>query len=192
MDSRLIDGLTQLLGDDGVRVSDAQKTVYASDAYTLEKALPGVVTLPRSTEEVVKIMKLCRAAGVAIVPRGAGTGLAGGAMARPEQVLLCLSRMNRILEIDAPNRRLRAQAGAVNTALSKAVAAHGLQYAPDPSSQGASTIGGNIANNAGGPHTLKYGVTVNHILGIQTGPAERRARSNSPPTTRATISPGSS
>ena len=167
MDSRLIDQLTQLLGDDGVRVSDAQKAVYASDAYTLEKAPPGLVALPRTTEQVVKLVNLCRKANVSLVPRGAGTGLAGGAMARPEQVLLCLSRMNQILETDLPNRWLRAQAGAVNTYLSKAVAADGLLYAPDPSSQGASTIGGNIANNAGGPHTLKYGVTVNHILGVQ-------------------------
>ncbi len=167
MNSRLIDQLTQLLGDEGVRISPAQKAVYASDAYTLEKALPGLVALPKNTEQVVKLVKLCAAEGVAIVPRGAGTGLAGGAMARPEQVLLCLSRMNQILSVDLPNRRMRAQAGAVNTYLSKRVAPDGFQYAPDPSSQGASTIGGNIANNAGGPHTLKYGVTVNHILGVQ-------------------------
>ncbi len=167
MNTRLIDQLTQLLGEDGVRTSEAQKAVYSSDAYTLEKALPGWVALPRTTDQVVQLVKLCAKEGVSIVPRGAGTGLAGGSMARPEQVLLCLSRMNRVLSVDLPNRRMRAQAGAVNTYLSKAVAPQGFQYAPDPSSQGASTIGGNIANNAGGPHTLKYGVTVNHILGVQ-------------------------
>ena len=159
--------LRALVGDDGVRETNAQKHAYASDAYTLEKALPGAVVLPRSTNEVSQIMRLCNESGVPVVPRGAGTGLAGGAMARPGEVLLCLSRMNQILEIDLPNRRLKAQAGAVNTYLTKAVAADGFLYAPDPSSQAVCTIGGNVANNSGGPHTLKYGVTVNHILGVQ-------------------------
>jgi glycolate oxidase len=150
-----------------VRASDAQKHVYAFDAYTLEKALPGVVVLPRSTEEVARIAALCHRRAVPMVPRGAGTGLAGGALAHPNEVLVCLSRMSRVLDVDLPNRRLRAQAGAININLTKAVAADGFLYAPDPSSQGACTLGGNIANNSGGPHTLKYGVTVNHILGVQ-------------------------
>ncbi len=159
--------LKSLLGEDGLRHSPAQKAVYASDAYTLEKSLPGVVALPRSTEEVSAILRLCARHGVPVVPRGAGTGLAGGSTTGGDALLLCVSRMNRILSVDLPNRRLRAQAGAINIALTKAVAADGYQFAPDPSSQGASTIGGNIANNAGGPHTLKYGVTVNHILALQ-------------------------
>ncbi len=159
--------LTALLGIDGLRSSDAQKAVYASDAYTLEKSLPGIVALPRSTEEVSAILRTCHKHGVPVVPRGAGTGLSGGSTTGGDAVLLCLSRMNRILSVDLPNRRLRAQAGAVNIDLTKAVAGEGYQFAPDPSSQGASTIGGNIANNAGGPHTLKYGVTVNHILAVQ-------------------------
>ena len=164
MDKTFIDELIGIVGEDGVRATAAQKHVYAFDAYTLEKALPGVVVLPRSTEEVAAVVRLCHARGVPFVPRGAGTGLAGGALTHDNEVMICLSRMNRILEVDLPNRRLRAQAGAVNVNLTKAVAADGYLYAPDPSSQGACTLGGNIANNSGGPHTLKYGVTVNHIL----------------------------
>ena len=146
--------LEAVLGADGLRYSDAQKAVYASDAYTLEKSLPGVVALPRTTDEVSSVMRLCHKRGVPVVPRGAGTGLAGGSTTGGDAVLLCLSRMNRVLSIDLPNHCLRAQAGAINIQLTKAVAADGYQFAPDPSSQGASTIGGNIANNAGGPHTL--------------------------------------
>ena len=163
----LLTNLQSVLGSDGLRSSDAQKAVYASDAYTLEKSLPGIVALPRTTEEVSAVMRLCHQHNTPVVPRGAGTGLAGGSTAGQDALLVCLSRMDHILWTDLPNRRLRAQAGAININLTKAVAAQGYQYAPDPSSQGASTIGGNIANNAGGPHTLKYGVTVNHILAVQ-------------------------
>lgn len=165
--SSFVAELHAILGTDGLRSSDAQKAVYASDAYTLEKSLPGIVALPRSTEEVSAILRICHKHQVPVVPRGAGTGLAGGSTTGGDAVLLCLSRMNRVLSVDLPNRRLRAQAGAININLTKAVASEGYQFAPDPSSQGASTIGGNIANNAGGPHTLKYGVTVNHILAVQ-------------------------
>mgnify|MGYP001396213670 CR=1 FL=1 len=164
IDAHFIDAVRGIVGDDGVRATPAQKQVYAFDAYTLEKSLPGLVVLPQTTEEVALVVRLCHERGVPVVPRGAGTGLAGGTLTGEDEVLLCLSRMNRVLEIDLPNRRMRAQAGAVNVHLTKAVAKDGYQYAPDPSSQGACTLGGNIANNSGGPHTLKYGVTVNHIL----------------------------
>jgi glycolate oxidase len=167
MDNAFVSELRRVVGEDGVRTTNAQKHVYASDAYTLEKALPGAVVLPRSTAEVAAIVKLCAKHNVPVVPRGAGTGLAGGSLAHDNEVLLCLSRMNRILDIDLPNRRMRAEAGAINTYLTKAVASEGYLYAPDPSSQGVCTLGGNVANNSGGPHTLKYGVTVNHILGLQ-------------------------
>jgi len=167
MDQRFLNRLKEIVGDDSIRLADAQREAYASDAYTLAKARPGVVVLPRLTDQVVAIARLCKEFKVPLVPRGAGTGLAGGAMAREDAVLLCLSRMNQILSIDLPNRRMRVQAGAVNSYLTKAVGGDGYHYAPDPSSQSASTIGGNIANNAGGPHTLKYGVTVNHILAVQ-------------------------
>jgi glycolate oxidase len=167
MDTGFINELRRAVGEDGLRLSPAQKHVYSSDAYTLEKALPGVVALPRTTEEVSAVLRLCNKHGVPVVPRGAGTGLAGGSLAHENEVLLCLSRMNRVLSVDLPNRRLRAQAGAINTYLTKAVAGDGYLYAPDPSSQGVCTLGGNVANNSGGPHTLKYGVTVNHILALQ-------------------------
>src|SRR4028118_1245595 len=167
MKTAFIEELRGIVGDDGLRVTDAQKHVYAFDAYTLEKSLPGVVVLPRSTEEVAAIAKLCHRHKVPMVPRGAGTGLAGGTLTHADQVMVCLSRMNRILDIDLPNQRMRAQTGAVNINLTKAVTADGFLYAPDPSSQGACTLGGNIGNNSGGPHTLKYGVTVNHILSCQ-------------------------
>jgi glycolate oxidase subunit GlcD len=167
IDTAFIQQLTRIVGADGVRASDAERRVYAFDAYTLEKRLPGVVVLPRSTDEVAAVMRHCDAHGVPVVPRGAGTGLAGGSTAGAGEVLISLARMNRVLSVDVPNRRLRAQAGAINTHLSRAVADDGLMYAPDPSSQTVCTLGGNIANNAGGPHTLKYGVTVNHVVGVQ-------------------------
>ncbi|MDX1934442.1 MAG: FAD-linked oxidase C-terminal domain-containing protein [Capsulimonadales bacterium] len=167
MDKSFLNELHRLLGDEGMRSTTAQKHVYSSDAYTIEKALPGVVVLPRTTAEVSEIARLCHTYKVPLVPRGAGTGLAGGSLAHDHEVLLSTARMNRILNVDIPNRRVRAQAGVVNTYLTKAVAPQGYLYAPDPSSQGVCTIGGNVANNSGGPHTLKYGVTVNHILATQ-------------------------
>ena len=167
IDSGFIQEARGIVGDDGIRATPAQKQVYSFDAYTLEKALPGVVLLPRDTGEVAALVRLCHRRGVPVVPRGAGTGLAGGSLAHDNEVLLSLSRMNRILEVDLPNQRMRAEAGAINVNLTKAVARDGYQYAPDPSSQGVCTLGGNVANNSGGPHTLKYGVTVNHILAVQ-------------------------
>src|SRR5688500_18985167 len=110
MDKDFIEEIRGIVGDDGVRATDAQRHVYAFDAFTLEKGLPGVVALPRSTDEVIAIAKLCHQRRVPMVPRGSGTGLAGGSMAHPDEVLVCLSRMNRILQIDLPNRRMRAQA----------------------------------------------------------------------------------
>ena len=143
-----------------------ERAAYERDAYPLERAQPLATVLPRTTEQVAAIVRVCAAHAIPFAPRGAGTGLAGGTLC-PGGVLIGLARMNRILEIDLRNRRLTAQAGAVNIELTKAVAADGYLYAPDPSSQGASTLGGNIANNAGGPHTLKYGVTANHVLAVE-------------------------
>lgn len=167
MNAEFLRELARVVGEDGLRTTDAQKHVYAFDAYTLEKALPGVVVLPRTTEEVAQVARICSRHGIPLVPRGAGTGLAGGSLAKSGEVLISLNRMNRVLHVDLANRTMRAQAGAVNTYLTKAVASDGYLYAPDPSSQGVCTLGGNIANNSGGPHTLKYGVTVNHILAAQ-------------------------
>jgi len=162
----LLNQLKQLLGPDAVLDAPGERRAYEGDAYPLERALPLATVLPRTTEQVAQIVRACAAHRVPFAPRGAGTGLAGGAVCAGG-VLIGLARMNKILEIDLRNRRLTAQAGAVNITLTKAVAADGYLYAPDPSSQGASTLGGNIANNAGGPHTLKYGVTANHVLQVE-------------------------
>ena len=158
--------LTSIVGADGVLSGKGERAAYEGDAYPLEKAAPLAIVLPRTTEQVSRIVKLCAAHNIPFAPRGAGTGLAGGTLC-PHGILIGLARMNRILDVDTRNRRLVAQAGAINVALTKAVSDDGYLYAPDPSSQGASTLGGNIANNAGGPHTLKYGVTVNHILALE-------------------------
>ena len=162
----LLNELKRIVGDDGVLAEKGERAVYENDAYPLEKAAPLATVLPRTTEQVAAVVKLCAAHALPFAPRGAGTGLAGGTLC-PGGILIGVARMNRILDIDLRNRRLRAQAGAVNVALTKAVTADGYLYAPDPSSQGASTLGGNIANNAGGPHTLKYGVTANHVLAVE-------------------------
>ncbi|HTG44617.1 MAG TPA: FAD-linked oxidase C-terminal domain-containing protein, partial [Verrucomicrobiae bacterium] len=141
--------------------------VYECDAYTLEKKLPTAVVLPASTEQVVQVVRACAQANVPIIPRGAGTSLSGGVLAVAGGVMIVLTRMNRILEIDLQNRRALVEAGCVNSWITNAVKTAGLLYAPDPSSQPACTIGGNVATNSGGPHTLKYGVTTNHVLGFE-------------------------
>jgi glycolate oxidase len=166
-DPQVIAKLTEIVGRDAVLTSESEARVYECDGYTLAKSVPDVVVLPRSTEEVAGIVKLLATAGIAFVPRGAGTGLSGGCLPLQAPVMICTSRMNRILEVDLENRRAVVEAGVVNLAVTRAVQEHGLGYAPDPSSQTACTIGGNIAENSGGPHTLKYGVTTNHVLGIE-------------------------
>ena len=162
----ILQELARVVGEDGVLAAKGERAVYENDAYPLDRAQPLATVLPRATEQVAGVVKVCAAHGVPFAPRGAGTGLAGGTLCA-DGILIGLARMNRILDIDLRNRRLTAQAGAVNVELTKAVAGDGFLYAPDPSSQGASTLGGNIANNAGGPHTLKLGVTVNHVLSVE-------------------------
>ena len=159
--------LQAIVGPRGVVNSAADLLVYECDAYVAAKGLPLAVVLPSSTEQVAAVVKWANRHAVTIVPRGAGTGLAGGSLPESNCILLGLSRMNQILEIDIPNRRALVEAGVVNVHLTQAVAAAGYCFAPDPSSQAACTIGGNIAANSGGPHTLKYGVTVNHTLGVE-------------------------
>jgi glycolate oxidase len=154
------------LGNDAVKTEPEDLSVYAFDAYTAG-GRPAAVVLPRSTNEVSAVMKIARELGEPIVARGAGTGLCGGAVPAAGGVVVSTMRMNRILELDLANRRARVEPGLMNLDLSRSVAAEGLFYAPDPSSQQISTIGGNIATNAGGPHCLSYGTTVNHILGLE-------------------------
>jgi glycolate oxidase len=135
--------------------------------YGLDRSLPDIVALPRSTTEVQALVREARAAGMPIVARGAGTGISGGAVPARGGLVISLTRMREVLEIDVANRCAVVQPGVVNLDLSKAAEPYGLFFAPDPSSQKASTIGGNVANNAGGPHCLSLGVTVNHILGLE-------------------------
>src|SRR5512146_2396037 len=159
--------LTRLVGPRHVRVAASERLTYASDGLPTHRRTPGLVVLPGTRDEVVAVVRALARLEVPFVPRGAGTGLSGGAPAAPDAVLLVLTRLNRILEIDARNRRAIVEPGVVNVRLSAAAKPYGLQYAPDPSSQTACTIGGNVAENAGGPHCLKYGVTVNHILALE-------------------------
>jgi glycolate oxidase len=167
MMERLVHELRVTCGADAVLVGRDEALVYDCDAFTVDKHLPQIIVLPRSTEQVSRVVQLARREAMPFVARGAGTGLSGGALARQGGVIIALTRMKRILEIDLRNRRITAEAGAVNISLTRAVSDHGYQYAPDPSSQTACTIGGNVAENSGGPHTLKYGVTVNHVLGVK-------------------------
>jgi glycolate oxidase len=159
--------LQALVGADGVISGEQELLVYECDAYTLEKHLPSVVVLPRTTEQVAAVVKLCAREKLPIIPRGAGTSLSGAVLAVTGGVMIALTRMNKILSIDYRNRRALVEAGCVNAWVTNAVKSRGLFYAPDPSSQPACTIGGNIATNSGGPHTLKYGVTTNHVLGFE-------------------------
>jgi len=158
--------LERALGRDAVLWRPEEMLAYEYDA-TIEKALPQVVVFPTSAEQVSEAVRIALEAKLPIVPRGAGTGLSGGAVAALGGVVVALTRMKRILEVDPVNRLAVCEPGVVNLDLSKAVEPHGLYYAPDPSSQRACTLGGNVAENAGGPHCLAYGVTTNHILGLE-------------------------
>lgn len=162
----LADALSTILSPDRVLSGPSVERAYDCDAYTVDRSAPQVVVLPETTEEVQKIVQWCLANQVPFTPRGAGTGLSGGALAAKGGVIVSTKRLTKILEIDLENRCLKAQAGIPNKRISDAVAEHRLHFAPDPSSQTVSTLGGNIAENSGGPHTLKYGVTVQHILGL--------------------------
>jgi len=162
-----VSALRAIVGEDAVIARPNELRVYECDGYTLEKSAPEVVVLPRTTEQVATVLRLLHREGIAFVPRGAGTGLSGGCLPMDAPVMIGTSRMTRIVEIDIANRRAVVEAGVVNLSVTNAVKQHGLLYAPDPSSQMACTIGGNIAENSGGPHTLKYGVTTNHVLGVE-------------------------
>ncbi|MBR90370.1 MAG: FAD-binding oxidoreductase [Verrucomicrobiales bacterium] len=165
--TNLIEELCAIVGEDGIVSSEQELLVYECDAYTLQKNLPTAVVLPQTTEQVAAIAKLCNRLQVPVIPRGAGTSLSGSVLAIDGGVMIALTRMNRVLEIDARNRRALVEAGCVNAWITRDAAPHGLFYAPDPSSQPACTIGGNVATNSGGPHTLKNGVTTNHVLGYE-------------------------
>jgi len=163
----IVAGLAAILPPDGLIADVAGRRAFETDALTAYRRLPLAVVLPRSAEEVAAVMRFCRDAGVNVVPRGAGTSLSGGAIPQEDAIVIGLSKMNRILEINLADRYTRVEAGVTNLAISEAVAADGFFYAPDPSSQLACTIGGNVGMNSGGAHCLKYGVTVNNLLGVR-------------------------
>jgi len=167
IDHRIRRRLEEIVGPAHVLVQPEDVVVYEQDGYLLSRFLPDAVVLPGSTEEVAAVVRTCVEHGIPLVPRGAGTGLAGGAIPITGGIVLALTRMNRILEIDPRGRLAVVEAGVINADLNAAVSSYDLFFAPDPGSQTASTIGGNIANNAGGPHCLAYGVTANHILGVE-------------------------
>jgi glycolate oxidase len=158
--------LRKLLGKDAVLDCPEDLMLYEYDGG-LAKGTPDLVVFPQTTEHVIEIVKAANEFNVPIVPRGAGTGLSGGCVAPTGGIVIVFSRMNQIIEVDIANRRAVVQPGVVNTELSAAIAKHKLFFAPDPSSGRASTIGGNVAENSGGPHTLAYGVTVNHVTGLK-------------------------
>ncbi len=164
--ARIVAGLRAILPDDAV-ISEAVGTrAYECDGLAAYRCTPLVVVLPRTTDEVAGVLRLCHALGVPVVPRGSGTSLAGGAMPTADCVVLGIGRMNAVLETDYANRLIRVQTGRTNLSVTGAVEADGWFYAPDPSSQLACAIAGNIAMNSGGAHCLKYGVTTNNLLGV--------------------------
>jgi glycolate oxidase len=165
--SALRQELAEIVGQEGLVYRANELKVYECDGWTVEKSMPDLLVLPRTTAQVSAVLKALHRRRVPFVPRGAGTGLSGGSLPLKAPVMICTSRMNRILSIDYANRRVEVESGVVNLHISNAVKAAGFFYAPDPSSQAACTVGGNIAENSGGPHTLKYGVTTNHVLGLE-------------------------
>ncbi len=165
--SVLLSDLADVVGAEHCLSRPEELFAYECDALTVHRSRPAAVVLPESREQVVALVRACRRHGVFFAPRGAGTGLSGGALAPVGGVLIECSRMRRILEVNAEDRFAVAEPGVLNAELSRAAAPYGLLFAPDPSSQLACTLGGNVAENAGGPHTLKYGTTTNHVLALE-------------------------
>ena len=168
MKSPIVQSLLQAALPAAGLIADPRATKpFESDGLTAIREQPWLVALPETEEQVIAVLRICRDHGVPVVPRGAGTGLSGGARPRADGVLLGLSKLSRILEVDLDNCVARVEPGVRNLAISEAVAEHGLYYAPDPSSQIACSIGGNVAENSGGVHCLKYGLTVHNVLGVR-------------------------
>lgn len=163
----IVAGLQGLLSADSVIAEPLRLKVYETDALTAYRQTPLAVALPSTTSEVAQVLRFASENGINVVPRGAGTSLSGGAIPVADAIVVGLGKFNRILDIDYPNRCVVAQSGVTNLAISHAVAAQGFYYAPDPSSQIACTIGGNVAENSGGVHCLKYGLTTHNVLGVE-------------------------
>ncbi|MGB8395918.1 MAG: FAD-binding protein, partial [Pseudolabrys sp.] len=164
---RIVASLRTIVHGEGVIATERELRPYESDGLTAYRQLPMVVVLPETTDQVAEILRYCHGEGIKVVPRGAGTSLSGGALPLADGVLLGMAKFNRIREIDFENRVAVVESGVTNLAVSNAVAYAGFYYAPDPSSQIACTIGGNVAENSGGVHCLKYGMTTNNVLGCE-------------------------
>lgn len=165
--SAIIEDLERLIGRESLITDEDGRRAFETDALTAYRRVPLLVVLPRSTEDVSKVLKYCHDSNLKVVPRGAGTSLCGGALPAEDAIVLCVSKMNRVLNIDFANRFARVESGITNLAISARAAEQGFFYAPDPSSQLACTLAGNLAMNSGGAHCLKYGVTTNNVLGVR-------------------------
>ncbi|TMJ41164.1 MAG: FAD-binding protein, partial [Alphaproteobacteria bacterium] len=164
---RIVAALRDIVPGEGVIAAEREMRPYETDGLTAYRQLPMVVVLPETTQQVSRILAFCHAEGIKVVPRGAGTSLSGGALPLSDGVLLGMAKFNRIREIDFANRLAVVEPGVTNLAVTQAVEHAGFYYAPDPSSQIACTIGGNVAENSGGVHCLKYGMTTNNLLGCE-------------------------
>ncbi len=159
--------LEQIVGADGLVRDDGELITYESDGLVSHRSRPGAAVLPETAAQVQSVVRLCHSAGVPFVARGQGTGLSGGALPHPDGVLIVMTRMNRVLDVDIPNQRITVEPGVMNLEVTRRAAPAGYYYAPDPSSQVICSIGGNVAENSGGAHCLKYGFTVHHVLGVE-------------------------
>src|SRR5215467_9574284 len=164
---RIVAALRSIVPGEGVIAGEREMRAYETDGLTAYRQLPMVVVLPETTQQVAEVLRYCHDEGIKVVPRGAGTSLSGGALPLGDGVLLGMAKFNRIRDIDFENRVAVVEPGVTNLAVTQAVAHAGFYYAPDPSSQIACTIGGNVAENSGGVHCLKYGMTTNNVLGCE-------------------------
>ncbi len=167
MDARIFDEFRAVVGKDGLLTEPEQLRTYECDGLTNFRAVPAAVVLPTSTEQVQGVMRVCHRGHIPFVARRSGTGLSGGALPIESGIVISLARMNRILEVDIPNGRVVVEPGLINATVTQQVAPQGYFYAPDPSSQQVCSIGGNVAENSGGAHCLKYGFTTTHVLGLE-------------------------
>src|SRR5215469_2472606 len=167
MDSEFTQRLGQICGADSVITDPQQLATYECDGLTAHRCSPGIVVLPQTAEQIAAIVGECAARAIPFVARGSGTGLSGGALPRADGVLIVTSKMRTIITIDPVSRRAIVEPGVTNLSVSKAAEQYGLFYAPDPSSQVVCSVGGNVAENSGGAHCLKYGFTVHHVTGLE-------------------------
>jgi glycolate oxidase len=167
MDRRILDEFRAIVGKDGLITEPEQLHTYECDGLTNFRVLPAAVVLPNSTAQVESVVRVCHREKIPFVARGSGTGLSGGALPIENGIVISLARLNRILEVDIPNARIVVEPGVINASVTQQVSPHGYFYAPDPSSQQVCSIGGNVAENSGGAHCLKYGFTTTHVLGLE-------------------------